>query len=273
MYRLTIDGPPVAAWRGAQRSTTPQTMRVYKWEDKTGYFLQNEKYESAWIAEQRALIAHGSGWLLESVQSLGVDAPPPAVDDIWSEEVIKRGNIIAGNSLTIVGNEAEIQDYARRAKLTLPAFPPLASQELPPPAGQELLRPKAEEAADRLGMMPVAPPPLPAFRGAPRPQLPPRAPHLGSSRGPLTHPGSHGLRREEHRLPAHGPPHAHRPEHTGPRPYVRPAGPGPAFRGPYPPRPGPPQQARVHDGSGRPRYEQRQTGQRPHGGACLVVEE
>lgn len=265
MYRLTIDGPPVAAWRGAQRGATPQTMRVYKWEDKTGYFLQGEKYESAWIAEQRAPIAHGSGWLLESVQPLGVDAPTPTVDDIWSEEVIKRGNIIAGNSLTIVGNEAEIQDYARRAKLTLPAFPS--------PAGQELLRPKAEEAADTPSTSPGDPPPPPAFRAALLPQLPPRVPRPESSRGPLTHPGSHGPRREERHPPIHGLSRGPRSEHTRPQPYVRPAGPGPAFQGRFPPRPERPPQAREHGGSGRPHYAQRPTGQRLHGGACLVVEE
>jgi hypothetical protein len=143
MYRFTYDGPKVVSLRASMRGT-PTTLRVYKWEDKTGYLFQDApKWEAAWIAEQRTPIGHGSGWLLERVTPLRIDAPPPTVDDLWTEEVIVRGNVIAGNMLTIVGNEKEIGDYAARTGITLPAFPP----PLVPVPVREPLLPQAEAPA------------------------------------------------------------------------------------------------------------------------------
>lgn len=260
MYRLTIDSASVPK----RVAGVPQTMRVYKWEDKTGYFLpDSEKWDAAWMAEQRAPVGHGPGWLLETVIQLSASAPPPLVDDVWSEEVIVRGNVISGNLTSIVGNEKIIAEYAVRAGIKLPAsaFPAV----LPPLEAEEPLSIPSTERAVPL------PPPAPLVTRPP--QLLPRPPHPESSRAHATHPGSHGSRTGEHHLPGREHQYAHRPAHTGPRPYARPAGPGPAFRGQYPPRSELQRPGTVHNGEVPRHYAPRPTGPSQRAQVCLVVEE
>jgi hypothetical protein len=261
MFRLTIEGPQVATWRSSRHGAAHTTMRVYKWGDKTGYFLPaSAKWESAWVAEQRASVDHGSNWLLESVTPLKCEAPPATVDDVWSEEVIAQGNIIAGNLLTIVGNGKTIQEFADRMGVKL-------SSALVPPQQPAVAPPGTPSTASADLPPPPAPLDLKPFPPRPLRELP------QSSRGLSTHPGSRGPRMEERHLPVGARPYAPRPAHTGPRPYEPRAGQAPTFRGQIhrPSGPRPPTPAR---GGGDPRhYGLRRTDPSPRAQVCLVVEE
>jgi hypothetical protein len=196
------------------------------------------------------------------VTPLDVDAPPETVDDIWTEEVVVKGNIIAGNTLSIVGNGKTILEFAKAAGIDI-------SSTLVP----RLFTAEAEAPASSLSRLPASLPPLPAF-GAPPPRLlPPRSALLQSSRAPVTHQGPREPRREEHRLPAGAQSYAPRPAHTGPRPYAPPSRHIPTSAHPSRPQTGPPRPGLAHGGEGRRHYEPRRTDLRPRSQACLVVEE
>ena len=110
MFRLTVDGAPLTAWRASRTATPITKICVYKWEDKVGIYFVGKKWDDAWIVEQRATLCYGPGYILEGVTRINIDAPPPTVDDIWTEDVIVQGNIISSNCLTIVGNTKTILD-------------------------------------------------------------------------------------------------------------------------------------------------------------------
>jgi hypothetical protein len=269
MFRLTIDGPQAAAFRAARPGAPLVTMRVYKWEDKVGFYLPGGKWDSAWIAEQRSTLAHGHGYLLEKVNPLTLEAPPPTVDDIWSEDVIVHGNSIAGNCLTIVGNAKTILDYVGRAGIKLDVE--LLTSPLPLEPVQAPPQPGAATSTPGTRPEGLLPPPASAGPKSLPPRQPP--PHLRSSHAPSIHPAPHGPRMEEHRRPIHGPPYAPRPAHTGPRPYVRPAGPAPISRDRFHSRPAPQQPGPAHGAEGRHHYAQHRTGRLPPSQGCLVVAE
>lgn len=275
MFRLTVDGALPAAWRTANPRASATKMRVYKWEDKAGLYLCGKKWEAAWTAEQRVPMAHGPGFLLEQVTPLPMcDAPPPSVDDAWSEDVVIQGNIIAGNSLTIVGNSKAILDFSGRYGVKMPntVTHELTSAE-PPRAELPRAELPAEAAPSTLDTPPTALLPPPASAG-PK-SLPPRQPppHLRSSHAPSIHPAPRALRTEELHRPVSVPMRGPRPAHTGPRPYAPPAGQGPTSRDRFHPGSARPRPAPEHGESARHHYGQHRTGRPPHAQGCLVVEE
>lgn len=285
MFRISLDGPLAATYFSKQLAGSRSYMRVYKWGDKTGYFLQGAKWESAWIAEQRVLAAHAPHALLESVTPLSIEAPPPTVDDIWEEEVVTSKNCICGNILTLAGTGEELLEWLDRERIALPAAiravldaapktkAPAAEPKAPAPTRAEPKQWLGVEEEDTPGTALPSLPPRPAFRDGPRPQQRQPGPHPGSSHGPARHPGSRGPPMGARHPPTGERSFAPRPAHTYPRPYVPHAGPGPAFHGPSHPRPGPPQRAQGHGGADRPPYERRPTGPRPPFRGPPVTEE
>jgi hypothetical protein len=277
MYRLTVSGPFVNTFHAKHSGKPRTTLRVYKWGDATGQFAVGApKWDSAWIAETRTPVAHGSTAILESVTPLACDAPPPTVDDLWEEEVVLAGPVIAGNTLSIAGNETTLQEFVRNAGISLPTAVAealtllhrskvLAPTEAPPEA--------PPEAPSTPGTAPEARSSLPVPRADLQPPRLLGAQPPQSGHGPVRHPGPHGSPRGERRPLNHVQYSAPRPEHTGPRPYVPRAGPGPAFRNPNPPQPGQRLPGPAHGAGGPPRYEQRRTGPKPPSRGCLVVEE
>ena len=192
MYRLTVSGPFVNTFHAKHSGKPRTTLRVYKWGDATGQFAVGApKWDSAWIAETRTPVAHGSTAILESVTPLACDAPPPTVDDLWEEEVVLAGPVIAGNTLSIAGNETTLQEFVRNAGISLPtavaeALTLLRGKDLAT-AGEE---PGAEAPSTR-GTGLEAPVRQPAFRGDPRPPRLPSVRPDQSGHGPLRHPGPH----------------------------------------------------------------------------------
>ena len=142
MYRLTISK------KNKLPSGDTELMRVYKWGNRVGYLFPNTKRDLSWIAEERTTVDYGTDYVLESVIPLTVQAPPPIVDDIWTEDVYVKNNIITGNLTSIVGNGEIIKAYALRHGINL-------SPELLPGVADvaEVGTPSTE---------PKAPPPLPA---------------------------------------------------------------------------------------------------------------
>lgn len=268
MFRLTVSGAPVSAFHAKHSSAPRTTLRVYKWGDTTGHFVAGAPWDRAWVAEARAPVAHGPTAVLESVTPVVCDAPPPTVDDLWEEEVVVSGSVIAGNTLSIAGNGSTLMEFVRKAGITLP---PAVSDALT--ASSSALAQSQGAEPSTPDTRPAVPAQRPAFRGDPRPQRPPSARPPQSSRDPATHPGPRGSPREEPRPLNYVRSYAPRPEHTGPRPYVPRAGPGPAFRAPSHPQTAQRPQGPVHAGAGRPRFERHPTNPRPPSRGCLAVEE
>ena len=160
MFRLTFTSPQVNIVRSSLK-TKPQIMRVYKWGNNTGYYFpeNSENWNNSWIAETRAHVESGPNYLLEGVAGLSCVAPPPSVDDIWTEDVCVRDNIIAGNLISIVGNAEQVNNYAVRHGITLRLAPAAVESDTPD-----------TRLAD-----PSRPPPLLESRSPPPP--PQRSPH------------------------------------------------------------------------------------------------
>ena len=271
MFRLTVDGAPLIAWRTTRAaSTAPVTkIAVYKWEDKVGIYFVGKKWDDAWQVEQRTPLCHGPGYVLEGVTRLHIDAPPPSVDDIWTEDAIVQGNIISSNCLTIVGNTKTILDFVARHGVKLP-LEAVAHLTLPTPL--TALLPVAE-AADKPDTHPEVLPLLP--ESAESTALPPQPrlrPHR-SSHVPSTHPGSHVRPTEERRLLVGEPMPGPRMVRTNQRHYERRAGQGLTSQDRSHPRPERPRPTLERGAADRPHYEQRRKGPQQHGQGCLVVEE
>lgn len=277
MFRLTIDGASVAAWRAARPGARITKMRVYKWGDNVGLYLCGAKWDSAWIPEQRVPLAHGHGFLLEKITHIPMcDAPPPTVDDIWTEDVIIQGNIIAGNCLTIVGNAKTICDFITRTgvKLSSDVNTMLLTQDESQRVAQEL-QPvqRAEGVEDMLDTTLQAPRPLRSSQGTKGPLQRPPPPHLLSSRDPSTHLVPRVPQTEGPRRPVGAPMRDPRRVHTGLRPYERRAELGPTSRDRFRQEPARPRPVQEHGVTSRPHYVQHRTGRLPRAQGCLVVEE
>lgn len=271
MFRLTVDGAPLIAWRTTRAaSTAPVTkIAVYKWEDKVGIYFIGKKWDDAWMVEQRTPLCYGPGYVLEGVVRLNIDAPPPSVDDIWTEDAIVQGNIISSNCLTIVGNTKTILDFVARHGVKLP-LEAVAHLTLPTPLTALL---PAAEAADKPDTHLAAPPPPPESAEPKLPPQPPQPRPHRSSHDPSTHQAPHARPTEERRLLVGEPMPGPRMVRTNQRHYERRAGQAPTFQDRSHPRPERPRPTLERGAADRPHYEPHRTGQRQHGQGCLVVEE
>ena len=125
MYRLTWDGPD-ARWKTLRSEGTPQTQRVYRWENKWGLLSRGR-----WYAESRTPVFHETvgetRYLLETVESVADDAPPYIVDDLWEEDVVpllcgSTGSTgsYAGHSMSLLGSKEALLHFFVDRGIVLP---------------------------------------------------------------------------------------------------------------------------------------------------------
>jgi len=112
-YVLTYSGPAVKAFHKTHAKARRYTHHVIRWGNNWGFIQQSPNWDTAWQAEQRAPVAdhehEAERFLLERITPQQVQAPPLAIDDMWSEEVIFDRHIKAGNLLYIRGTMSDIQ--------------------------------------------------------------------------------------------------------------------------------------------------------------------
>ena len=96
---------------------TPTTWRrIYRWEDKWGILTGD-----VWNTEVREAVASDEDkYLLETIHSLPIHAPPPSVDDVWEEEVHILPYGTCGNVLTIRGTLSEIKRICSSNNIAIP---------------------------------------------------------------------------------------------------------------------------------------------------------
>ena len=126
MFRLTWDGPE-ALWKTVRPvGEKTQRQRVYRWEHKWGCYIPAT---GVWCAEARIPVQHGqrdgTRFLLETVEPMEDEAPPFHVDDAWEEEVVAKGSVTAGMSMSIKGDAKTILAWYETHGLGF--FPGLAS--------------------------------------------------------------------------------------------------------------------------------------------------
>jgi hypothetical protein len=134
MFRLTWDGPD-ALLKSMRPVASPQMRRVYRWENKWGFFIPSTGH---WFAEGRVPVAHGqrgdTRFLLETVELLDDEAPPFAIDDVWEEEVVDMSNgSYAGISISLTGSAKELVAWCKGHGL---AVPPVISSNWEPDAAR-----------------------------------------------------------------------------------------------------------------------------------------
>ena len=262
MFRITTSNPAVVSafltrWSGLPR----RVARVYRWGAAWGlHFAGAAGSAEVWIAERRTPLATDttSFTVLEAVEPLTCAAPPVEIDDVWDEELVLKGSVLCGNSMSLVGSGEEVIALCAEVGLALPTAMKALLDEAP---------------KGTPSIVSKAPPPHagPQERRLPRPPRPGR-PHQ-SSHGHGPHPPRPSGSREERPLSGHARPPAPRPEQSGPLRNGLLLTPGPVAPNLFPRASGPPRPGQAHGGPGPRHGGWNPRGPRPFGGAPRATQE
>ena len=125
-YLLTYSGKAVQEFHISHTKARRYTQHVVRWGKHWGFIQPSPNWDTAWQAEQRTPVAdyeHGTDkFLLEKVTQSPLQAPPLAIDDMWSEEVIFDRHIKAGNLLYIRGTMSDIQATLKQLNIFTPPW-------------------------------------------------------------------------------------------------------------------------------------------------------
>ncbi len=134
-YRITLNNELAKIWKSKHHlSDSTDIRRIYRWVNFWG--ILNLK-TNEWTVETREQLSTHP-YLLEKVQFHTIQAPPPAVDDIWEEEIQMDGKTVwNGGLVTVCLSGAELKAWCSQESLELPegleieigTQPPMQKQE------------------------------------------------------------------------------------------------------------------------------------------------
>ncbi len=116
LYRITLSGSLSEAWNSKHApSGGKEVQRIYRWEKYWGILSKNE-----WRVETREPILT-SPYLLEKVMEHDIQAPPPTIDDVWEEEILKQEKAVwNGSILSICLPGSEMKSWCKKELLEIP---------------------------------------------------------------------------------------------------------------------------------------------------------
>ena len=118
LYRITLSGSLSEAWNSKHApSGGKEVQRIYRWGQNWGIL---SKKMNEWHVETREQILT-SPYLLEKVTEYDIQAPPPTIDDVWEEEILKKEKVVWNGSLvSICLPGSELKSWCKKEFLEIP---------------------------------------------------------------------------------------------------------------------------------------------------------
>jgi hypothetical protein len=121
-FRVTLSDVPALVGKTQKR-------RIYRWGDMWGILTGPD-----WLVERRTILSTTP--MIEAVERLDIQAPPPRVDDIWEEEVVLGDGTEWNGLLSFMGNAHAVQNwYVKTTNKRLDV--PLPHSDASVPRGQK----------------------------------------------------------------------------------------------------------------------------------------